>query len=85
MSFYPSGERLAILSDEVKDSRPYGTLEKWLESKSGTWSVAMTTFVGIAVALFPALRRKLFGNISDLNHTSGMTASDTANQEDYRM
>lgn len=51
LSFPHLGERLAVLQDEVENPRPSGSVEKWVERRSGARYVMLATLIGVVFAV----------------------------------
>ncbi len=51
LTFRYWGHRLMDLYDEVDNPAPRGTLERWMQRKSGARFVMMATLVGVTIAI----------------------------------
>lgn len=51
IAYHYFGERLAELYDELENPTPRGSLEKWLERRSGARYVMLATLIGVIFAV----------------------------------
>ena len=51
IAYHYFGERLAELYDEMENPTPRGSLEKWLERRSGARYVMLATLIGVIFAV----------------------------------
>ena len=51
IAYHYFGERLAELYDELENPTPRGSLEKWLERKSGARYIMLATLIGVIFAV----------------------------------
>lgn len=51
IAYHYFGERLAELYDELENPTPHGSLEKWLERRSGARYIMLATLIGVIFAV----------------------------------
>lgn len=55
VEFQYLGTRLSILTDEIRNPRPYSPLHRWLQGISGERYVMLATLIGVIVAVLLGL------------------------------